>query len=554
MTESTAFPKPGGGTWNLDTAHFSGDSSRICHDLMIEGCSAGSGEGFAMMGAPLRRLDAQFVNGRLYFRQTPLVAPESNAPPPPRPALWLATRLIPAFRAAERRAGVAIKERVWNDELDRWNNEWRPHLEELCGGLARVDVTSLDDQELSDHLAECVEAAHYGARLHFRLHVSDLGPIGLLLVRTRDWGLDPVEVMAALAGSSPATNAPGEALAKLRVALRGASVSSLADVRNASPDAAELLDAFMAEFGLRMTTGYDLRALTLAELPSMILAALDPDAALPANAADQAALAGAAAFDALKSQLAAEHHRELDELVSDARALYGLRDENGPLTWEWPVGLIRRALLEAHRRLLAAGKLPDTAGGEADAIFDLAASEVQSLLAGSSAPSIADVTDRVENRRRYAKLEAPPVLGRVVEPPPLDVFPPNLGLLMDVILTVLTMIEHEPPEDASKVQGIGIGSDVYEGRACVVTSSDEALSKLQPGDVLIAPYTVPTFNSVLAMAGAVVVDTGGLLCHAAVIAREYGIAGVVGTGSATSIIPDGAPIRVDPTAGTVELV
>jgi pyruvate,water dikinase len=77
---------------------------------------------------------------------------------------------------------------------------------------------------------------------------------------------------------------------------------------------------------------------------------------------------------------------------------------------------------------------------------------------------------------------------------------------------------------------------------------------MEPGDVLVARFTVPTFNTVLAMAGAVVVEHGGLLCHAAVIARELGIPGVVGAAAATTAIPDGATVEVDPVTGTVSVV
>ena len=74
---------------------------------------------------------------------------------------------------------------------------------------------------------------------------------------------------------------------------------------------------------------------------------------------------------------------------------------------------------------------------------------------------------------------------------------------------------------------------------------------MEPGDVLIAPFTVPTYNAVLASAGAVVVENGGLLCHAAVIAREYGIAGLVGVTGVTDQITDGSMVRVDPVDGSI---
>jgi pyruvate,water dikinase len=83
---------------------------------------------------------------------------------------------------------------------------------------------------------------------------------------------------------------------------------------------------------------------------------------------------------------------------------------------------------------------------------------------------------------------------------------------------------------------------------------DEALASLEPGDVLVAPYTAPTYNAVLAIAGALVVEEGGLLCHAAVIARELGLPAVVGAREAMHRIKDGAVVEVDPARGTVALI
>ena len=72
--------------------------------------------------------------------------------------------------------------------------------------------------------------------------------------------------------------------------------------------------------------------------------------------------------------------------------------------------------------------------------------------------------------------------------------------------------------------------------------------------MLITKNTSATFNVVLPMLGAIVTDRGGQLSHAAIIAREYGIPALVGTGDATRVIPDGARVRVDGVNGTVEVL
>jgi pyruvate,water dikinase len=85
----------------------------------------------------------------------------------------------------------------------------------------------------------------------------------------------------------------------------------------------------------------------------------------------------------------------------------------------------------------------------------------------------------------------------------------------------------------------------------VTTTAD--FSRLVQGDVLIAPTTTPAYNVVLPLLSAVVTDTGGVLSHAAIVAREYGIPAVVATGTATTSIKDGAVVTVDGTRGIVTL-
>ena len=78
--------------------------------------------------------------------------------------------------------------------------------------------------------------------------------------------------------------------------------------------------------------------------------------------------------------------------------------------------------------------------------------------------------------------------------------------------------------------------------------------KIEAGDVLVTHTTSPAYNVLLPLLGAVVTDRGGVLCHAAIVAREFGIPAVVGTGDATSRIADGARIVVDGERGTVEML
>ena len=90
------------------------------------------------------------------------------------------------------------------------------------------------------------------------------------------------------------------------------------------------------------------------------------------------------------------------------------------------------------------------------------------------------------------------------------------------------------------------------GRVRVIRSEAD-LSALEPGEILVCPSTHSSWSVVFARAAALVTDHGGMLAHPAIVAREYGIPAVVGTGVATSSLVDGQMVTVDGTTGRVEM-
>jgi pyruvate,water dikinase len=109
--------------------------------------------------------------------------------------------------------------------------------------------------------------------------------------------------------------------------------------------------------------------------------------------------------------------------------------------------------------------------------------------------------------------------------------------------------EHEE----SMLRGLAASGGVYEGPARRVSGPTE-FDRIVQGDVLVTESTTEAFNILLPLLGAIVTDSGGLLSHSAIVAREYGIPGVVGTREATDRIPDGATVRVDGDSGEVTIL
>jgi pyruvate,water dikinase len=142
--------------------------------------------------------------------------------------------------------------------------------------------------------------------------------------------------------------------------------------------------------------------------------------------------------------------------------------------------------------------------------------------------------------------------------------PPALGGLPDTITDPITVmlwgITDErvrewlsEEEDDDSLNGFAGSPGLVEGAARVILRAEQ-LSQLEPGDILVAPTTSPSWTPVFGTIAAAVLDTGGIMSHAAIIAREYGLPAVVGTGTATKRIRTGDRLRVDGGNGRVTIL
>jgi len=143
------------------------------------------------------------------------------------------------------------------------------------------------------------------------------------------------------------------------------------------------------------------------------------------------------------------------------------------------------------------------------------------------------VARRRERRTEYQRLELPTWWRGTPEP------------------TVVSESESEATGDAL-LSGIGAGSGIVEGPVRVV--HDPAVVEIEPGEILVASTTDPSWASIMFVSSALVVDIGSVLSHAAVVARELGLPCVVNTGNGTRVLRDGDLVRVDGSAGTVQLI
>ena len=543
---------PAAGEWLLDRSHVNRPATPINQYVQSVGTLQGTREGLGELGAPVEGLDMQFVNGLTYSRVRPLVG--ADKPPkkaPPAVALKVVSRVLPEMRRRRKLADRVLADRPWRGVLAEWSRPGgrREQIEAANLAIQSVDLTALDDAGLLAHFDRTLEHCLEMWREHFRLHAFDLGPIGMLLFEGRKWGIAPADLIPLLEGASPSTSAAEKTLRRIREAIDTAGVQpgSIEEVRAVSAEVARDVDEFVRLRGRLVISRYDIDGLTMAERPDVLLQTIlsarddhERSAAAATRLAERAAK--------VRERVPAGQQSLFDMILGEARAAMDLRDDNGPHTVEWPLGLMRMVLLEVGSRLVAQGRAHSPLHG-----LELAHDEVAPAMAGEG-PDADELAARARWRATVDVEEAPRKLGQPEPPPPLEALPESLARIAGMVQLVIAEAGLDGEVRTSGLNGLGIGTAPYRGVARIAGSPEAALEQLEPGDVLVVPCTTPAFNMVLAMAGAVVTAEGGALSHAAVLARELGIPAVIGAPRALLDIPDGATVEVDPVAGVVRVL
>jgi pyruvate,water dikinase len=347
------------------------------------------------------------------------------------------------------------------------------------------------------------------------------------------------EMGLALLDVADAVRPHAEVVAFLsRVAADGPDGDGFLDELAALPGGPEARDAirrFLADYGMRCAGEIDITRTRWSERPATLVPAIlgnvrnfEPDAgrrrfAQGLRAARQKEQEVLSRLRALPG--GAHKADQTKEMIDRVRAFAGYR--------EYPkYGMVSRyfaykqALLREAERLVGCGVLH-----HANDIFYLRLQEVHDVVRTGEADH-----DLIRRRR---------IAFRWYE----SLTPPRV-MTSDGETFVGDYRRGDAPPGA--LAGLPVSSGVVEGRARVVV--DMARANLEPGDILITRFTDPSWTPLFLSAAGLVTEVGGLMTHGAVIAREYGLPGVVGVQQATRLIRDGQRIRVDGTSGYVLLL
>jgi pyruvate,water dikinase len=507
----------------------------------------------------MSHLKSASIHGFSYSKPVLAFAPEDAPPGPPAAGYFEQAELLARLSEGKK----AIENKLWHEDLKRWDEEIKPDSIRRNLELQAINPESLDSEGLIQHMIECYENAGEMIYRHHIFTIPSIIPVGLYIDKVCQWsGASPGEVLSLLKGSSPVSKGIAVAeLEEIALLLRQAGIDAdqfsgvspadvLQELRSRSGGIGEAIERYLHIVGMQLTSGYDITERYALEMPELLVGNIW--SALAGNAADENQAADATARETMRLKVPAEHRGEFDSLLDEARFINRLRDERGVYNEARAFGLSRRAVLEAGKRLRAEGRLPQPA-----ALLHASHEEMLTLLRGESGVTVAELQQRENWYNTKTTDDVPAFLGPPPEPPPpLEALPEDARPGTAAIGAAFGNLSAPPIAAAGPepvVRGHPVSTGSYEGTARLIQSPAD-FQRLQPGDVLITKNTSATFNVVLPMLGAIVTDRGGQLSHAAIIAREYGIPALVGTGNATKVIADGARVRVDGVNGTVEVL
>jgi pyruvate,water dikinase len=425
--------------------------------------------------------------------------------------------------------------------------------------MQSVDPEELSDDELVGHLRRCREHHASMIRQHMAFTGTAVIPPGDFLVHAKEWtGLPTVKLLGLMRGASKISGGDSPEYAALVAAYR--ADSDARQVLDSDEDAGALLERLRREStatgqalnnyldfaGYRLLDGFDISNHYALELPDVLLRSIRTAIDETGTVSDIDSQVAE-----VRSHVPEQHREEFDSLLEEARVGYSVRDERGVYSDIWAAGLMRRAALAAGRRLAARGRLQDAE----DFVFaDI--DEMCAVLEGAATPTAEELAERHAYHRTYTAKDAPVHLGDEAPPPPdPSQLPPPMARLMAAVGTAMGemfAVSEEEHED-TVIRGLGASSGVREGIARRVAGPTD-FDRIQRGDVLLTEATTEAFNILLPLLSAIITDSGGALSHAAIVSREYGIPGVVGTRDATTQIADGTRVRVDGDAGTVTVL
>ena len=448
------------------------------------------------------------------------------------------------------------------DFADWWRDRLRPEMERNFAFLeSRLEVgDTVDLADTACLLEDAIDVHDRHWKIHWMLNFAQLSAtLNLRAVMEKTRGRVDEQLLGRLQNSASDRNWDSiEALwrmknevrddAELRAAFVSEDTAGIAAVLKKTERGrrfiAERVEPYQREFGWHAVWSHEFIFPTVREQMEPVLELvrgyLVTDYDFPS------------AIEAMRLDIEAASREILDGLAGDAleelRAANAVNLRMAPLTPDHHFYIdqganahLRLVLLLVGRKLVEAGRLD-----QPDDVMFLRYNELRSLIGTETAIAARDVVaSRRREREDAARLHPRDWVGTVTQSQLAFPYLVNWGYP--------DRFHQTQSDDQRIITGLGASSGTLEGIARVVRTVDE-FDEVRDGDILVCQMTNPAWVVLFTKIAGLVTDTGGTTSHPAVLAREFGIPAVIGTSVATQRIATGDRIRIDGTAGRVEIL
>lgn len=517
-------------TWDWDDMHMPGALSALAGDYAGL-VAAGMAYGHQRMGTPVQ-MRLRVWNGYAYYGLA------TDVPAAQQDAMW-------------KRRDLAAREAIQTADA-YWHERAVPEVSAAYAWVAARPVETMPLADLAEtwdevwaRIGRCWSIHFYAIRGPYQV-LDDLADLYESAIEVQM----PGEALGLIGGGDHELQAVERDLERLAVLVArtpglaerlcepGVTVDDLAAVPGAEAFARGLA-SFLAEHGHLGQNFDDLALASWAEEPALLLAELVKRVRTPgAITADErcARLANEADLlaDRARTALAADPAKlaRFEAVLADARQIGHLTETHNYWIDRMAQASLRRFVVGVGRRLADAGAIEEPAD-----ILHLHRDEVRAVLR-HGADQRPLVADRRRDLARFAAVVPPRQVGKQ----------PSEGGGGDRFDGV-RLTSSDPDE----LRGTGASAGIVRGPARV-TLTQADFGAVQPGDIIVCPSSNPSWVPLFAIAGGLITNTGGVLSHAAVVAREFALPAVVGTGDATTRIADGRLVELDGSSGIVRLL
>jgi pyruvate,water dikinase len=543
MTTATTltFPRPDEieGYWDWDRIHAPRPLTPLAGDAVVQSVCKGFTAAQREFGSPLA-VRGTLVNHYFYAA---FVTDHSSIPSATNPDEYSRTLEWLAFGVGE-----------------RWVNEWEPAVAAMQTRLRGIDFDAMSDSQLEVALDERLDEQVFQYTIHGWINLALLPATALTDFYSQEiapddpnegWHLTQGYENKSVDASKELWRISRRVIASpmlLNVFEKVEPRAIVATLETSDEGQAFLREMwrYLDEFGWRSDGMYEIGDVTWRELPLIPLNTIqgylrlsegdNPDLVLQRARQRRETLAEHA-----RARLANEPEklRRFEELLHASRYTLRLTEDHSYWIDQMGVAAFRRYWLSVGARLARKGALDHR-----NDVFFLYLDEVRDALRSGG-----DKRGLVAQRRATfdaaARIVPPDHLGA---PTPFNADP----LFVAIIDKMFGLLPIEPGTDPDVIRGIAASPGTIQGTARVVRTLEEA-SKLRRGDVMVCEMTVPTWVPLFATVSGVVADSGGVLSHCAIVAREFRLPAVVGTHVGTTVIRDGMTVTIDGAKGLVRI-